>query len=200
MFDPEADPLKASSRSTSPRCLSVPTKRSSRSPSPAKCSSLARSRSSITQSRRNPRDLVRSILTRCPAAGRDPEQRGDAHPRVHQGKHCAGHDTGGHASYLGLYRHDPRGSMAGHVPLKWILRPLEAVEPRHLPSPPTHRFVPERIRLPLQPTILSTCLFETVLGLVTRHGPVAYWDIIERKNPRKASPTIRRQPRHRKTA
>jgi len=42
--------------------------------------------------------------------------------------------------------------------------------------------------------------FETVLGLATRHGPVAYWDIIERKNPRKASPTIRRQPRHRKTA
>src|SRR3954467_12447748 len=32
----------------------------------------------------------------------------------------------GHASYLGLadYRHDPRvvGSMAGHVPLKWIHR------------------------------------------------------------------------------
>src|SRR4051812_15995885 len=38
------------------------------------------------------------------------------------------------------------------------LRPLEAVEPRHLPPPPTHRFLPERIRLPLQPTILSTCL------------------------------------------
>src|SRR4051812_40972088 len=38
------------------------------------------------------------------------------------------------------------------------LRPLEAVEPRHRSPPPTHRFVPERIRLPLQPTILSTCL------------------------------------------
>src|SRR4051812_24154810 len=67
------------------------------------------------------------------------------------------------ASYLADYRHDPRvvGSMAGHVPPQMDpsgLRPLEAVEPRHLPPPPTHRFVPERIRLPLQPTILSTCL------------------------------------------
>lgn len=40
----------------------------------------------------------------------------------------------------------------------------------------------------------------TVLGLATRHGPVAYWDIIERQNPRKSARTRRRQPRHRKTA
>ena len=46
----------------------------------------------------------------------------------------------------------------GTSPSNGSLRPLEAVEPRHLPPPPTHRFVPERIRLPLQPTILSTCL------------------------------------------
>src|SRR3954471_3560693 len=40
------------------------------------------------------------------------------------------------------------------------VRPSEAVEPWHLSwSPPrTHRFVPERIRLPLQPPILSPCL------------------------------------------
>jgi hypothetical protein len=42
--------------------------------------------------------------------------------------------------------------------------------------------------------------FEAVLGLAARHGPVACWDNIERPNPRKATPTIRRQPRHRKTA
>src|SRR4051812_9162111 len=161
MVDPEREPLKGVVEID--QCLSVPTKRSSRSPSPAKCSSLARSRSSITQSRRNPRDLVRSILTRCPAAGRDPEQRGDAHPRVHQGKHCAGHDTGvGRvlSGARGLPPRSPRGRQHGRAPQMDPsgLRPLEAVEPRHLPPPPTHRFVPERIRLPLQPAILSICL------------------------------------------
>jgi hypothetical protein len=42
--------------------------------------------------------------------------------------------------------------------------------------------------------------FETLIGLAARSGPVTYRDIIERPNPRKAMPTMRRGPRLRKTA
>jgi hypothetical protein len=39
-----------------------------------------------------------------------------------------------------------------------------------------------------------------MLGLASHHHPTSYWDIIGRDNPRKGVPTVRRQPRHRKTA
>ena len=115
----------------------------------------------------------------------------------------------GHASYLGLadYRHDPRvvGSMAGHVPLKWIHRVFALLKRWSLGT--YHGLRRQHIDSYLNEFVFRYnrrfyrhVSFETVLGLATRHGPVAYWDIIERKNPRKASPTIRRQPRHRKTA
>jgi len=42
--------------------------------------------------------------------------------------------------------------------------------------------------------------FDIVLGLVLGHEPTSDWDIVGRKNPRKGTLTIRRTPRHRKTA
>ena len=42
--------------------------------------------------------------------------------------------------------------------------------------------------------------FETMLGLASRHHPTSYWDIVGRDNPRKGVPTVRRQPRRRRTA
>jgi hypothetical protein len=42
--------------------------------------------------------------------------------------------------------------------------------------------------------------FETILGLASHHQPTSYWDIIGRDNPRKGVPTVRREPRRRRTA
>src|SRR5207237_7308077 len=42
--------------------------------------------------------------------------------------------------------------------------------------------------------------FETMLGLASRHHPTSYWDIVGRDNPRKGVPTVRREPRRRRTA
>jgi predicted RNA-binding Zn-ribbon protein involved in translation (DUF1610 family) len=42
--------------------------------------------------------------------------------------------------------------------------------------------------------------FETMLGLAAHHHPTSYWDIVGRDNPRKGVPTVRREPRRRRTA
>src|SRR5207237_5713270 len=42
--------------------------------------------------------------------------------------------------------------------------------------------------------------FETMLGLASHHHPTSYWDIVGRDNPRKGVPTVRREPRRRRTA
>jgi hypothetical protein len=42
--------------------------------------------------------------------------------------------------------------------------------------------------------------FETLLGIASHRGPVSYWDIAGRENPRKGAPTVRTAPRRRKTA
>src|SRR5467141_1818630 len=42
--------------------------------------------------------------------------------------------------------------------------------------------------------------FETILGLASHHLPTSYRDIVGRDNPRKGVPTVRRQPRRRRTA
>jgi hypothetical protein len=39
-----------------------------------------------------------------------------------------------------------------------------------------------------------------MLGLASHHHPTSYWDIVGRDNPRKGVPTVRRQPRRRRTA
>src|SRR6266705_1461192 len=56
-----------------------------------------------------------------------------------------------------------------------------------------------RIRLTAIPAN-SPASFETMLGLASRHRPTSYWDIVARDKPRKGVPTVRRQPRRRKTA
>lgn len=115
----------------------------------------------------------------------------------------------GHASYQGLagYRHDPRvvGKMAAHVPLKWIHRVFALLKRWSLGT--YHGLRRQHIDAYLNEFVFRYnrrfyrhVSFETVLGLATRHGPLAYWDIIQRQNPRKAARTDRRQPRRRKTA
>jgi len=115
----------------------------------------------------------------------------------------------GHASYPGLAdsRHDPRvvGNMAAHVPLKWIHRVFALLKRWSLGT--YHGLRRQHIDSYLNEFVFRYnrrfyrhVSFEIMLGLATRHAPVAYWDIIERSNPRKTTPTIRRQPRHRKTA
>ena len=42
--------------------------------------------------------------------------------------------------------------------------------------------------------------FEAMIDLVLGHGPVSYWQMLGRDNPRKGVPTVRRNPRRRKTA
>jgi hypothetical protein len=39
-----------------------------------------------------------------------------------------------------------------------------------------------------------------MLGLASHHHRTSYWDIVGRDNPRKGVPTVRRQPRRRRTA
>src|SRR4051794_27378108 len=113
-------------------------------------------------------------------------------------------------SYLGLadYRHDPRvvGSMAGHVPLKWIHRVFALLKRWSLGT--YHGLRRQHIDSYLNEFVFRYNRrlyrhgsFETVLGLATGHGPVAYWDIIERKKtlaklPRQSgdSHAIARQP------
>ena len=115
----------------------------------------------------------------------------------------------GHASYSGLagYRHDPRvvGKMAGHVPLKWVHRVFALLKRWSLGT--YHGLRRQHIDSYLNEFVFRYnrrfyrhVSFETVLGLTTRHGPTAYWDIIDRQNPRKAALTVRRHPRRRKTA
>lgn len=115
----------------------------------------------------------------------------------------------GHASYSGLadYRHDPRvvGSMAAHVPLRWIHRLFALLKRWSLGT--YHGLRREHIDSYLNEFVFRYnrrfyrhVSFETVLGLAARHEPTTYWDIIEQQNPRKSNPTVRRQPRRRKTA
>jgi len=114
----------------------------------------------------------------------------------------------GHASYSGLadYRHDPRavGSMAAHVPLRWIHRLFALLKRWSLGT--YHGLRREHIDSYLNEFVFRYnrrfyrhVSFETVLGLAVRHEPTAYWDIIEQQNPRKSNPTVRRQTRRRKT-
>jgi hypothetical protein len=42
--------------------------------------------------------------------------------------------------------------------------------------------------------------FETMRGLAAHHHPTSYWDIVGRDNPREGVPTVRREPRRRRTA
>ena len=117
--------------------------------------------------------------------------------------------TDGHASYPGLtgYRHDPRvvGKMAGHVVLPWIHRVFALLKRWSLGT--YHGLRRKHVDTYLNEFVFRYnrrfyrhVSFETLLGLAAQHEPASYWDIINRDNPRKGVPTIRRTPRRRKTA
>jgi len=117
--------------------------------------------------------------------------------------------TDGHASYLALsgYRHDPRvvGKMAGHVALPWIHRifalmkrwglgTYHGLRRKHVDSY-LNEFVFRYNR-----RFYRHVSFEILLGIASLRGPVSYWDLAGRENPRKGAASVRKTPRRRKTA
>ena len=106
-----------------------------------------------------------------------------------------------------LIRHDPRtvGKMAGHVVLpsnhrvfslmkRWGLGTSHGLRRKHVDTY-LNEFVFRYNR-----RFYRHVSFETMLGLASHHHPTSYWDIVGRDNPRKGVPTVRRQPRRRRTA
>ena len=117
--------------------------------------------------------------------------------------------TDGHRSYPGLadYRHDPRtvGKMAAHVVLPWVHRVFSLMKRWGLGT--YHGLRRKHIDTYLNEFVFRYnrrfyrhVSFETMLGLASHHHPTSYWDIVGRDNPRKGVPTIRREPRRRRTA
>ena len=117
--------------------------------------------------------------------------------------------TDGHRSYPGLtdYRHDPRtvGKMAGHIVLPWIHRVFALMKRWALGT--YHGLRRKHIDTYLNEFVFRYnrrfyrhVSFETMLGLASHHHPKSYWDIVGRDNPRKGVPTVRREPRRRRTA
>jgi transposase-like protein len=117
--------------------------------------------------------------------------------------------TDGHRSYPGLtdYRHDPRtvGKMAGHIVLPWIHRVFALMKRWGLGT--YHGLRRKHLDTYLNEFVFRYnrrfyrhVSFETMLGLASHHHPTSYWDIIGRDNPRKGVPTVRREPRRRRTA
>ena len=118
--------------------------------------------------------------------------------------------TDGHASFPGLsgdYRHDPRavGKMAGHVVLPWIHRVFALLKRWSLGT--YHGLRRKHVDTYLEEFVFRYnrrfyrhVSFETLLGIASHHQPVSYWDIAGHANPRKGEKTVRRAPRHRKTA
>ena len=111
--------------------------------------------------------------------------------------------------YPGLtdYRHDPRtvGKMAGHVVLPWIHRVFSLMKRWGLGT--YHGLRRKHVDTYLNEFVFRYnrrfyrhVSFETMLGLASHHHPTSYWDIVGRDNPRKGMPTVRRQPRRRRTA
>jgi predicted RNA-binding Zn-ribbon protein involved in translation (DUF1610 family)/transposase-like protein len=117
--------------------------------------------------------------------------------------------TDGHRSYPGLtdYRHDPRtvGKMAGHIVLPWIHRVFALMKRWGLGT--YHGLRRKHLDTYLNEFVFRYnrrfyrhVSFETMLGLASHHHPTSYWDIVGRDNPRKGVPTVRREPRRRRTA
>ena len=117
--------------------------------------------------------------------------------------------TDGHRSYPGLtdYRHDPRtvGKMAGHIVLPWVHRVFALMKRWGLGT--YHGLRSKHIDSYLNEFVFRYnrrfyrhVSFETILRLASHYHPTSYWDIVGRDNPRKGVPTVRRQPRRRRTA
>src|SRR5271170_686394 len=107
--------------------------------------------------------------------------------------------TDGHASYPGLtdYRHDPRivGKMAAHIALPWIHRvfALEAVGIGHLSrtAPQARRYLPQRVRVPLQPPLLSS---RFVRNRARPHGASRARELLGHHRPRQSAQGNRDAP------
>lgn len=121
--------------------------------------------------------------------------------------------TDGHAAYSGLpdYHHDPRvasaigGTMAAHIPLRWInrvsallkrwsLETYQGLRRQHL-DVYLDEFVFRYDR-----RFYRHVSFETVLGLAAHGSPFSHWHITSRQTPRKDATPIRTNPHPRKTA
>jgi hypothetical protein len=112
--------------------------------------------------------------------------------------------TSGHSSYFGLteYRHHPGKIPTTALGMGLILIPVrnwlrqayglrsEDVENR------LRDFVVNRTRhfRPRRPS------FDTLIRLALAQKPTGYWDMVGRENPRRGVPTVRRNPRRRRTA
>ena len=95
--------------------------------------------------------------------------------------------------------------MAGHIVLPWIHRVFALMKRWGLGT--YHGLRRKHIDTYLNEFVFRYnrrfyrhVSFETLLGLASHHHPTSYWDIVGRDNPRKGVPTVRRQPRRRRTA
>ena len=95
--------------------------------------------------------------------------------------------------------------MAGHVVLPWIHRVFSLMKRWGLGT--YHGLRRKHVDTYLNEFVFRYnrrfyrhVSFETMLGLASHHHPTSYWDIVGRDNPRKGVPTVRRQPRRRRTA
>src|SRR5271170_2863648 len=106
--------------------------------------------------------------------------------------------TDGHASYPGLtdYRHDPRivGKMAAHIALPWIHRVFALVKRiGHLSrtAPQARRYLPQRVRVPLQPPLLSS---RFVRNRARPHGASRARELLGHHRPRQSAQGNRDAP------
>jgi hypothetical protein len=113
--------------------------------------------------------------------------------------------TDGRASYPGssAYRHDPRdvGAMAGHVVLPWSHRALSLLKRWALGT--YHGLRAKHIDMYLKEFVFRYnrrfyrhVSFETLLALASHHGPMTYWDFVNRDNPRNRAPRPGRRAYH----
>jgi len=116
--------------------------------------------------------------------------------------------TDGHRSYPGLtdYRHDPRtvGKMAGHIVLPWIHRVFALMKrwgsAPIMAAPQAHRHVSQRVCLPIQSALLPTRLVRNHARARLTPSPDELLGYRRARQSRKGVPTVRRQPRRRRTA
>jgi hypothetical protein len=111
--------------------------------------------------------------------------------------------TKGHSSYLGLvdYRHDPRGIGKELWRTARMLGTATTFLRKH------HGLPREEVEYALNDFLIRQNRrardrhpsFDTLIEFAMDEKPMTYWDIVGRENPRKGTPTVRRNPRHRRT-
>ena len=111
--------------------------------------------------------------------------------------------TKGHSSYLGLvdYRHDPRGIGKALWRTERMLATATTFLRKH------HGLPREEVEYALNDFLIHQNRrardrhpsFDTLIEFAMDEKPMTHWDIVGRENPRKGTPTVRRNPRHRRT-